>query len=161
MAAKRPSGIAPAARNIDMDTRRIRYTVRLTELENISLAREMELLGYRSVAKYFRDMAIKKHSAMITCEKNADGKIQEKLIKFRADFNKIGANYNQIVKRYNAIVRDAISKGCISVSLYSLGFHTQKLEELTLAMIRLFIQIEKEVSANRDLTSPDGIMSNK
>ena len=161
MAAKRPSGIAPAARNIDMDTRRIRYTVRLTELENISLAREMELLGYRSVAKYFRDMAIKKHSAMITCEKNADGKIQEKLIKFRADFNKLGANYNQIVKRYNAIVRDAISKDCISVSLYSLGFHTQKLEELTLAMIRLFIRIEEEISMHRNRAGTDAAMYNE
>ena len=161
MAAKRPSGIAPAARNIDMDTRRIRYTVRLTELENISLAREMELLGYRSVAKYFRDMAMRKHQPVIVHGKDTESHVLEILIKFKADFNKIGANYNQIVKRYNAIVRDAISKGCISVSLYSLGFHTQKLEELTLAMIRLFIQIEKEVSANRDLTSPDGIMSNK
>ena len=161
MAAKRPSGIAPAARNIDMDKRRIRYTIRLTELENISLAREMELLGYRSVAKYFRDMAIKKHSAMITCEKNAEGKIQEKLIKFRADFNKLGANYNQIVKRYNAIVRDAISKDCISVSLYSLGFHTQKLEELTLAMIRLFIRIEKEISMHRNQAGTYTAMYNK
>lgn len=152
-----PSGIAPAAKNDDMDTRRFRYTIRLTEHENISLAREMELLGYRSVAKYFRDMAMKKHSAIATCKKNADNIIQEKLVKFRADFNKLGANYNQIVKRYNAIVRDAISKDCISVSLYSLGFHTQKLEELTLAMIRLFIRIEKEVAANRDMTSPDAL----
>ena len=144
-----------------MDKRRIRYTIRLTELENISLAREMELLGYRSVAKYFRDMAMKKHSAMITCEKNAEGKIQEKLIKFRADFNKLGANYNQIVKRYNAIVRDAISKDCISVSLYSLGFHTQKLEELTLAMIRLFIRIEKEISMHRNQAGTYTAMYNK
>ena len=121
----------------------------------------MELLGYRSVAKYFRDMAIKKHSAMITCEKNADGKIQEKLIKFRADFNKLGANYNQIVKRYNAIVRDAISKDCISVSLYSLGFHTQKLEELTLAMIRLFIRIEEEISMHRNRAGTDAAMYNE
>ncbi len=157
-----PSGIAPAAKKIaDMDTRRIRYTVRLTEHENIFLTREMELLGYRSVAKYFRDMAMKKHPAIVTCEKNADNIIQEKLIKFRSDFNKLGANYNQIVKRYNAIVRDAISKDCMSVSLYRLGFHTQKLEELTLAMIRLYIQIEKEISANRGLTSSDSIMSNK
>lgn len=162
LAAKRPlRDCACGDKNEDMDTRRIRYTVRLTEHENISLTREMELLGYRSVAKYFRDMAMKKHPAIATCERNADNIIQEKLIKFRADFNKFGANYNQIVKRYNAIVRDAISKDCISVSLYSLGFHTQKLEELTLAMIRLFIQMEKEVSANRGLISTDGIMSNK
>ena len=163
LAAKRPlRDCACGEKKIaDMDTRRIRYTVRLTEHENIFLTREMELLGYRSVAKYFRDMAMKKHPAIVTCEKNADNIIQEKLIKFRSDFNKLGANYNQIVKRYNAIVRDAISKDCMSVSLYSLGFHTQKLEELTLAIIRLFVQIEKEVSANRGLTSPDGIMYNK
>lgn len=163
LAAKRPlRDCACGEKKIaDMDTRRIRYTVRLTEHENIFLTREMELLGYRSVAKYFRDMAMKKHPAIVTCEKNADNIIQEKLIKFRSDFNKLGANYNQIVKRYNAIVRDAISKDCMSVSLYRLGFHTQKLEELTLAMIRLYIQIEKEISANRGLTSSDSIMSNK
>ena len=144
-----------------MDTRRIRYTVRLTEQENISIEREMELLGYRSVAKYFRNMALKKHHMTKSGEKDADSCVMEKLTRLRTDLNKLGANYNQIVKRYNAIARECVSRNYIPASLYSLGFHTQKLEELTLAMIRLYIQIEKEISANRGLTSSDSIMSNK
>lgn len=154
MAAKRPlRDCACGEMETVMDTRRIRYTIRLTEQENISIEREMELLGYHSVAKYFRSMALKKHHMTKSGEKEAGSCIKEKLTKLRADLNKLGANYNQIVKRYNAIVRECISRNYISASLYSLGFHTQKLEDLTLGMIKLFIRMETEISKGRE--SPD------
>ena len=162
MAAKRPlRDCACGEKGTVMDTRRIRYTVRLTEQENISIEREMELLGYRSVAKYFRIMSLKKHHMTKSGEKDADSCVMEKLTRLRTDLNKLGANYNQIVKRYNAIARECVSRNYIPASLYSLGFHTQKLEELTLGMIKLFIRMENEISKGRESPGTDENMFNK
>jgi len=117
-----------------MKPRCVRYTVRLTEQEDVELHRMMANLDYLSVAKYFRERALDRQTDIRRNIVLTDRNLRNQINNLASDVAKIGVDYNQATKKFNSLVKMKRSDGSPVLNERAANYYLTRLQKMTLAI---------------------------
>jgi len=117
-----------------MKPRSVRYTIRLTEQEDVDLHLKMANLDYLSVAKYFRDKALDRqiqvHKNIVLTDRNLRNQINN----VSATISKIGVDYNQATKKFNTLAKMTRPDGSPVINVRAANYYLTSLQKMTRAL---------------------------
>lgn len=128
-----------------------RYTVRMTESEEVELISSMDSDGYRSIAKYIRyrifssNLRHKKTTHIAT-------DMTKRFVSFISDMKRVGNNYNQTVRAVNAIA--GVWSGSKPEAVQLL-YRLRCMERYMAEMVRLMVKMEQDMSETAQLHPTD------